>query len=333
MRPSRLFAGSIAVAIALCGLTASSAPKKRAAAPADWQQQYDLCLQYTAQSALEVCERALKSIPPATPDEEISQLHLYKGLALAELGRDDQALNAFAHAVTFDRNNAKAYYNYGVACERMGKQRKAYDAYQTAWELDPYQYPKPDDPATTGDIPFENEHEVVLRASPQIGYLQNTGSYLNVEKFVYLSADAGVDVQIWKRWFGTVNFLYAHSKWTGAYGGSGMDIYGPSVGIRYVHWDNEMQMPDLHTIFDRSRYWFELAVGPYITSIGGQTFDPAQPFVRGRTDVDIGVNFGAGFDHYFNDHFGVGLQAKFHYVNFAENYILITFGPHFLGRF
>lgn len=341
MRLSMPFVGLLTALTLILGMPSALAKSKyrsgsssshRAVSSDEWQKQADLCREYHGQSALEVCDRALRNAPGDTDNEDLSQLAMYRGLALAELGRHDDAADAFEEAVNLDHDNAKAYYNLGVAYEHVGKQRKAADAYTKASEIDHLQFPYEANDGGS-DIPFEQGREVILRLAPQIAYFQGTGNDLHLNKFIYISFDSGVDVQIWKRWFATASFAYWRTRWNQTYGNAGVNIFAPTFGIRYVHWDNEMEMPDMHTFFDRSRYWFEVAAGPYITQSGGQNFDPALPFSESGTKIDIGANIGVGFDHYFTSHFGVGLEGKIHFVNYDESYLIFTAGPHILGRF
>jgi len=58
------------------------------------------------------------------------------------------------------------------------------------------------------------------------------------------------------------------------------------------------------------------------------------PLNLAQTDNDFGFNIGTGFDYFFNDNVGAGIQTKMHYVNYSpDDYILFSFGPFLVVRF
>jgi len=60
-----------------------------------------------------------------------------RGVTLAALGRHEEALADFAHAIHVHPGFAQAYYNRGVTLDALGKQEAAIDAYTQTIQLDP----------------------------------------------------------------------------------------------------------------------------------------------------------------------------------------------------
>jgi tetratricopeptide (TPR) repeat protein len=83
------------------------------------------------EGALEPLSLALQLIPNNTA------LHNHHGNALAGLGRHAEALASYEHASSLDPNFAEAHFNRGVALTALEKVELALDSYQRAIALDP----------------------------------------------------------------------------------------------------------------------------------------------------------------------------------------------------
>ncbi|MFA4875575.1 MAG: tetratricopeptide repeat protein [bacterium] len=309
--------------------------------------------------------------PGECPNPERAGLYLSQGINLGDEGRDTEALRMFKMAQACDPWDPKIRYNLGVSLETLGHQLEALDEYREAVNLDPdytlawgnrgvtayntqryeeardafdkalcldpnYFDTRPDQLKMyekSADIAPKTvalRREVNVRFSPNIGYLINVGDQLKVDRFMYLLLDGGVDVQIWRNWFATFDFLYGHTKWNNNMQGDGMNIFGPTFGIKYVLMEYDWTRPK-DTPLDKSRYWFSLSVGPYITHLSAAAASNA--FTDSTKKVDVGANLGAGFEYYFHPNVGAGLQVKLHYIGFDENYFIFTAGPCLVGRF
>ncbi len=342
-----------------------------AIAQISWDAQARLCADYTGQRALDACQQALTYAPEDYPDAARAEIYLDMGIALGELNRNSEALYALQNAVKLDPENAKIRYNLGVALDALGHHWKALLEYRKAVKIDPnytiawgnrgvdafnterYEEARTSfetaidlDPSYFDSRPAQEKmygksieiapksvayrREVSARFSPNIGYFLNVGDQLNVNKFMYLLFDGGVDVQIWQAWFATANFFYGHTKWQNNMQGNGMNIYAPTFGVKYVLREDQWTRPK-DTVLDKSRYWFSLSVGPYITDLSGAA--NSIPFSAGTKEVDVGANAAAGVEYYFVPNVGAGLQVKLHFVNFDENYFIVTGGPSIIGRF
>jgi len=343
-------------------------------AQASWEQQVRLCEERSADAALAACQAALTMVPEGVADEELARVYLNLGIALGELGRPDEAIDALKKARALDKENPKIYYNLGVAQDEKSLYEEALhnyrratkydlqnaqawgnrgvDAYLTKrWEeaglafdnaltIDPTYFdtrPQQRDMwAESIDVnpkTVAERRETSVRISPMIGYLAPVSDALNVEQFMYLMFDTEADVQIQGRWYATASFLYAHTKWESTSRGGGMDVYAPSLGIKYAVYRPNAEPDGNGLIFNRSRYFFSVALGPYITDTSAAAFPAGGYFSTPHTSVDIGVNMGAGFDYYFHPNVGWGVQGKFHYVAFDENYFIVSIGPHLSFRF
>jgi|GEM_PF-2296893 len=363
-----------AKALTLCILLILLSFSMPARAQTGWDVQSRLCQDYSRESALDACQAALTMVPDWISDEELARVYLYMGVALGELDRNDEAMQAFLKAKKLDPQNPKIFYNIGVAYDEKGKYSKALHAYRKACDLDiqmaeawgnrgvdayltqryfearySFDNALTIDPSYLDTRPEQRKmwaesldmrpqtlalrREVSARISPMIAYMAPTGDDLNIKNFVYLMFDTEVDVQIYKRWFATGSFMYAHTKWEDSAQGGGMNIYAPTFGVKYAVILDDQEPLGNTSILNRSRYFFSLAVGPYITDVSAAQVPAGGYFNTARDAVDIGVNVGAGFDYYFHPNVGWGIQMKAHYVAFDENYFLISGGPHLLFRF
>ncbi len=345
-----------------------------AAAQGSWDHNSKLCAEYSSDAALASCEAALSSAPDDVPDEELARVYLYMGIALGELGRTGEAIQALKKAQRLDKENPKIYYNLGVAQDEKGDYESALHNYRKATELDlqmsrawgnrgvdayltkrweeaafSFDNALTIDPAYFDTRPDQRNmwtesidvnpktvalrRETSIRLSPMIAYLVPAGDDLKVKKLVYLMFDAEADVQIQGNWYATGSFTYAHTKWESASQGGGMNTYAPSFGVKYAVYFGDVEPVANTIIANRSRYFFSLAAGPYITSVSAAAIPAGGYFSTSRTAVDIGVNAGAGFDYYFHPNVGWGVQMKMHYVAFDENYFIIAGGPHLAFRF
>lgn len=336
-----------------------------------YDAQVRLCAESTGQAALQACESALNSQSADYTTADLSDLNLYMGIALGELDRGGEALKYFKTAAQLNPGNPKIYYNMGVAYDELGHKWKALNAYRKAVKLDPNytlawgnlgvdafnteRYKESVDAFDSAILldssyfdsrPDQREmyvkameikpdtvsmrREVSLRASPGLGYLVNVGDDLQVKKLIYILVDSGLDVQLWRRWFATASFLYTSTKWKNGMQGDTMNIYAPSFGIKYSTREDDFGKPK-DTTWDRSRYWFSLALGPYITHLSGAANSTV--FYTRTNKTSVGINGGAGFDYYFHPNVGAGFQFKLHYVNFDENYFIFALGPSLIGRF
>jgi tetratricopeptide (TPR) repeat protein len=285
-------------------------------------------------------EEALKYLRRAADlDPENAKVWYNEGVALEALNRPSDALRAYRRAVELDPQMTNAWGNRGVTAYRTDRYDEAAKAFDTATDLDPGYFDSRPDQRKMWEISVNKKpttlalrHEVDLRFSPQLGGIFGTGDHLNVKEFIYLMFDTGVDVQLYRRWFATVSFLYAHTKWQSFAEGGGMNIYLPTVGIKYVGMEADYPEPG-ETFLDKSRYWFSLGVGPGITDLSGANANTGGAFANSRTSVDFGLSGGLGVDYYFHPNVGVGLEFKVHYVAFDENYVMIGGGPHVVGRF
>jgi tetratricopeptide (TPR) repeat protein len=83
------------------------------------------------QDALNAFEKAL-SIDP-----KLTTAWIYKGLALANLGRYQDSLNAFENALSIDPKLSMAWYYRGTALYSLGRFQDALDSYENALSIDP----------------------------------------------------------------------------------------------------------------------------------------------------------------------------------------------------
>lgn len=181
--------------------------------------------------------------------------------------------------------------------------------------------------------------EVIFRFTPNIGGFFKFGQSDDplirklgvtsrpIREFVYFMLNPELDVQLYKPWFLIMSFTYANARYKKPLSG-GINMFGPSLGIRYVLMENRYVSDD-DLFLDKSRYWVGAQLGPYVTyqrvsegAISGS-----------RTDVDFAMRAGAGFDYFFNDHIGIGGQLDVQYIAYIDDYIILSGGPSILGRF
>ncbi|MFH1830877.1 MAG: tetratricopeptide repeat protein [Pseudomonadota bacterium] len=290
---------------------------------------------------LERFEEAMRYFTKASKlDPKNPKIWYNMGVTYAELGRHTKALYAYRKATTLDENLIQAWGNRGVEAYNTKRYHEAVSSFDSALVLDPGYLDTRSDQRMMYEHSVEvrpklvqMRREIDLRFSPSIGYLVHAGNNLNVKQFMYLMFDTEVDVQLYRGWFATGSFFYGHTKWRAEAQGGGMNIYAPTFGIKYVRMREDFLPHENRIFLDKSRYWFSLCVGPYITDLSAAAVPVGGPFSQGTKAVDIGANVGAGFDYFFYPNVGTGLKIKVHVVNFDDNYFVITFGPHITARF
>jgi hypothetical protein len=174
-----------------------------------------------------------------------------------------------------------------------------------------------------------NARELNLKLSPGWGYLGalDYNSY-NLRKFPDLMMNVEFAVEGTRHIYPMIELMYGHDSKKSSWFSSGLDVYGIGIGIKALVKPADYD-PETGDIIDRSRYWFSVAPGPYINSIGSGSGGRN----AGQTKVSFGIDIGAGIEYYFTSHFGIGGQAKFIYVAYSDNYFLLNFGPSLCGRF
>ncbi len=84
-------------------------------------------------------EEALEAYNKATElDPQLAEAWYNKGVALDELGRLEEALEAYNKATEIDPQLAKAWYNKGVALYKLGRLEEELEAFTKAIEIDPH---------------------------------------------------------------------------------------------------------------------------------------------------------------------------------------------------
>jgi tetratricopeptide (TPR) repeat protein len=83
------------------------------------------------EEALEAFDKAIEL------DPKFAQAYYNKGNALGKLGKPEEALVAYEKAIEIDQKDAQAYYNKGNALGELGKPEEALEAFDKAIELDP----------------------------------------------------------------------------------------------------------------------------------------------------------------------------------------------------
>lgn len=82
-------------------------------------------------------DEAVRAFELALQQEERAATHNRLGVALARLGRTEEALAAFQRAVALDANQPSAWTNLGNAYQELGRLDEAREAYERALDLDP----------------------------------------------------------------------------------------------------------------------------------------------------------------------------------------------------
>ncbi len=273
-------------------------------------------------------------------DPKNAKIQYNMGVTYSALGEEDRALHAYRRATEIDVNMLDAWGNRGVEAYNTKRYYEAANSFDACLVIDPgYFDTRPEQrrmyDESVGKKPksVKARREVDIAFSPNIGYLYAVGDDFKAEPLIYLLLDTELAVQIYGGWFGTANFLYGHTKWKSSSQGSGIDIYAPTFGVKYQRVIDEHMPHEGRMFLDKSRYWFGVALGPYITHASAAAIPVGGPFSLGRNSVDIGVNSSAGFDYFFHSYFGAGLQVKVHWANFDENYFIFSGGPRIVGRF
>ena len=261
------------------------------------------------------------------------------GVAYEEMGQDWFALMAYRRAVNLDPQMAMAWGNLGMAAYHTDRYVEARAAFDTAQVIDPtYFGSRPEQEEAWADsmkkkpLSSAAAHEISVRVTPSAAALLGIDSTISgfINPYSALFVDTELDVQIYKRLFGTASFLYGHTFSKAGPAGNDMstDIYGVSFGLKLVSQD-DITEPFL-TFLDRARFWAMADIGPYI-STGSITLTGAGTT---STQTSIGVGGGAGFDYFFIPNFGMGLSIKAHYVNMnMDGYVIFSGGPTLIGRF
>ena len=176
----------------------------------------------------------------------------------------------------------------------------------------------------------KSSKEIHFRLVPQTGILFKTGGGRlqdSLRSVIFVAPEASLEFQITNHWFGVLNFAYAQLRGKRVGGVTdNANMYGPTLGFKIVSDTNDASTGDF---FDDTRWWFTLQAGPYVTDYQSQGLGLAR-----LVETQIGANSGIGFDYFFKTNWGIGLQAKFHYVYYSrDDYILFTAGPSLTLRF
>lgn len=168
-------------------------------------------------------------------------------------------------------------------------------------------------------------NEFLIRLSPKLGVLGAINSNTlqrALKRFTYLAPEIHLEYQMIGHWFASASFNYAYLRGRRA---DQMNVFAPTAGIKIVSFEDEPLAGDF---FDRTRWWFALEAGPYITQ------SKLNAILARSSQTDFGFNVGAGFDSFFHRHLAVGLEVKTHYVPYSpDDYFLVSFGPHLAFRF
>ncbi|MFH0799807.1 MAG: tetratricopeptide repeat protein [Pseudomonadota bacterium] len=290
------------------------------------------------------------------PQDSKSQYNM--GVALEEKGHDWMALLAYRKATKLDPNMLDAWVNVGMAAYKTGRYKESTAAFEKVLQIDPSYFDKNPDQREAWKLAIDTQpysvasrREVSVRFTPSLGYLFKFADEVKpyMSPLFYILPDVEVDVQIYRRLFGTASFMYARTSNGGTVGGfsanGSANIYGISFGVKYVS-NDEIKALDGTSFLDRSRFWIAGAVGPYITNL-----DASSDFanISTPTSTNFGMNFGTGFDYYLYPNLGFGLQLKLHYirfnisdikingvscpVNYGGDYMIFSGGPSIIGRF
>ena len=171
--------------------------------------------------------------------------------------------------------------------------------------------------------------EFNLKFSPGWGYLglMDDQAY-NIRKFPDIMLNLEGAIEATRHLYPMVEVMYAHSSQKNKWFAGGLDMIGIGIGIKALVKPADYD-PETGDIIDRSRYWFSVAPGPYITKIASNTGG----IEAGTTKVRFGIDIGAGFEYYFSSHWGIGGQAKLIYVGYSDDYLILNFGPSLCARF
>ncbi len=171
--------------------------------------------------------------------------------------------------------------------------------------------------------------EFNLKLSPGWGYLglMNDQAF-NIRKFPDLMLNMEGAVEATRHLYPALEVMYVHSSQKNKWFAGGLDMIGIGIGLKVLVKPSDYD-PETGDIFDRARYWFFVAPGPYITKIASNTGGIG----AGTTKVSFGVDIGAGVEYYFSNHWGVGGQIKFVYVGYSDDYMLLNIGPSLCARF
>jgi len=171
--------------------------------------------------------------------------------------------------------------------------------------------------------------EVTLKFSPGWGYMALLDDEAtNIRKAPDLMLNLEAAVEGTRHLYPMIEVMYDHSSRKHTWFSGGLDMIGIGLGLKFLVKPADYD-PETNDIIDRLRYWFSVAPGPYITKIASSSGGVG----AGTTKVSFGVDIGAGIEYYFWPHLGIGGQAKFIYVGYSDDYLLLNFGPSICGRF
>jgi len=111
------------------------------------------------EEALEACNKATEI------DPQYAEAWNIKGIALCNLGRHEEALDAYNRAIELDKYDALSWYNKGVALDKLGRYEEALEAFNKAkrldWEVVP-DWSKPDELPQVFKEAYEMNPQVVM---------------------------------------------------------------------------------------------------------------------------------------------------------------------------
>lgn len=171
--------------------------------------------------------------------------------------------------------------------------------------------------------------EFNIKVGPGLGYLGGLDdTAYNVKIFPDIMADLSLSIEATRHLYPMLETSYMHSSRKGAFFSGGMDLFGISPGVIWMVKPGDYQ-PETGDALDRSRYWFSLAPGAYITKISSSTAGTN----AGTTKIDFGFSTGVGVDYYFLPNVGIGGRLKFTYVMYSDSYLILNIGPSLCVRF
>jgi hypothetical protein len=171
--------------------------------------------------------------------------------------------------------------------------------------------------------------EATIKFSPGWGYMALLDDKaMNIRKFPDLMLNLEAAVEGTAHLYPMLEVMYAHSSRKDTWFSGGLDMIGIGIGLKILVKPADY-VPETDDLLDRTRYWFSVAPGPYITTISSSSGGVN----AGTTKVSFGIDIGAGIEYYFLPNLGIGGQAKLIYVGYSDDYLLLNFGPSIVGRF
>lgn len=315
----------------------------------------NLCCELNGQAALAACERAIVCMShEGLFPSDCSKVYMCQGVALGELNRTEESLQAFRKALEYEPDSAKTYYNMGITLEDLGKDRKARRAYRKAVKLNPQmtlawgnlgvaafnighyrESVKAFDTATELDPSYFDSRpeqrdlwEKAVNVRPwsvawgheiSIRFTPSIGYLFKVDDALkpYLKKFLYImpDTEVDIQLYKRI-FATASFMYMRTTG-SGIDLDLNLYGISFgaKYVSKDEIKPQGDDFLDKSRFWIGAAVGPYITNLEASIIGVD----LSATSTNFGFNFGTGFDYYIYPNLGLGLQLKMHYVRFNGN--------------